>query len=65
MPTETRTAICAICGSEYEDTYIIPRAPYAPFWCGKCRAMAEAACGGVMGCIYQASQNPIERGDSG
>jgi hypothetical protein len=62
---ETTKEICRICGREYEDTHVVPRAPFAPYWCDKCEEEAEAACadcGGLMACAYQASKNPWEEG---
>ena len=57
---EITKEICSMCGQEYEDAHIVPRAPFAPYWCDKCTEEANEACDSIMGCIYGASKNPWE-----
>lgn len=55
---ETTTETCKMCGKEYEDTHIVPRAPYAPYWCSKCTEEANAASGGSwIAAAFAASKN--------
>ena len=49
----TETAICDHCGEEYQDSYVPPRAPYAPHLCTKCMEELNTACGGsFMAAVY-------------
>ena len=60
---ETTKEVCRMCGAEYEDSHVIPRAPFSPYWCEKCKEEAQKACadsGGLMATIYQVSRNPWE-----
>ena len=43
---EVTKETCEICGKEYEDCHIVPRAPFAPYWCEDCEARINAECGG-------------------
>lgn len=43
---ETTKEICRMCGEEYDDTHIVPRAIFAPYWCEKCTEVANTASGG-------------------
>jgi len=61
---ETTIEVCKHCGKEYEDSHIVPRAPYAPFYCEKCMDELERVCGGSWAsAVYQASsgESPMER----
>ena len=49
----TETAICEHCGEEYQDSYVAPRAIYAPHYCYKCIEELNAVCGGsFMAAVY-------------
>ena len=57
MPVETTREICTICGKEYDDHHVYPRAPFAPFWCDDCTEEVNAACGGSwVACAYSATR---------
>lgn len=57
---ETTKEICEMCDKEYDDTHIVPRAPFAPYWCEGCTEKANEACGGSwMAAVYQASKDNI------
>ena len=59
---ETTREICKMCGIEYDDTHVVPRAPFAPYWCNKCTEVANEASGGSwLGAAYGASKNPWEQ----
>ena len=61
---ETTLEICKLCGEEYPDSHIIPRAPYAPYLCESCEIKVNKDCGGSwVSAVYQASSNrsPMER----
>ena len=59
---ETTKETCAICKKEYDDTHIVPRAPFAPYWCPECEEMVNKECGGSwVGAVYQTSKNPWEQ----
>ena len=54
---ETTTEFCKFCGKEYLDSHIVPRAPYAPYWCESCENKINADCGGSwVSAVYQASK---------
>jgi len=60
---ETTKEICKHCGKEYGDVHIVPRAPYAPYYCEKCMEELNTACdGSFMSAIYHASshRSPME-----
>lgn len=58
---ETTKETCKMCGKEYDDVHIVPRAPFAPYWCDECEEIANEACGSSwMGAVYAASKNPWE-----
>ena len=60
----TETAICEHCGKQYQDSYVAPRAPYAPHYCYDCMAELNTACGGFMGAVYasvkHSNRSPME-----
>jgi len=61
---EITKEICKKCGKGYDDTHIIPRAEFAPYYCEKCMEELDMACGGSWTlAVYQASHNrsPLER----
>ena len=54
---ETTKEICKHCGKEYDDSYIVPRAPFAPYWCPECIEMINNACGGSwISAVFYASK---------
>lgn len=60
---ETTLEICKHCGKKYEDAHIVPRAPYAPYYCDSCLEELNAVCGGSwMAAAFQAlkNRNPTE-----
>lgn len=59
---ETTKATCAMCGQQYDDTYVVPRAPFAPHWCEDCKQDANAECGSWLAAVYGAirDENPWE-----
>ena len=59
---ETTRETCRICGEEYDDSHIVPRAPFAPYWCEKCTEEVNEASGGSwVSAVYHASKrNPYE-----
>ncbi len=60
---ETTIEVCKHCGNKYEDTHIIPRALYAPFYCEQCMEELNKACGGSwVSAIYQASKSKTDLG---
>ena len=54
---ETTKETCFMCGKEYNDAHIVPRAPFAPYWCEECEAKVNAECGGWVSAVYHASKN--------
>ena len=64
---KTTIEICKSCGEKYKDCHVVPRAPYAPFYCDKCMEELNRTCGGSwVSAVYQASskKSPMERGGS-
>lgn len=59
---ETTKEICRMCGKEYEDTHIAPRAFFAPYWCEECTEVANAASGGswIAAAWAASNRNPYE-----
>ncbi len=58
---ETTIEMCKMCGQEYEDVHIWPRATFAPYWCEKCTEVANRACGGSwIATIFRASKRREE-----
>jgi len=43
---ETTKETCKHCGEKYDDTHVVPRAPYAPYYCEKCMEELNKICGG-------------------
>lgn len=57
---ETTKEICKICGKEYDDSHIVPRAPYAPYWCNPCEEQINSITGGWVNAIFAASKEKAD-----
>ena len=59
---ETTTEVCKICGKEYRDSHIVPRAPYAPYLCDTCEEHINAYCGGSwISAVYLATYQAVDK----
>ena len=53
---ETTKEICGQCGKEYDDAHVVPRAPFAPYWCEDCEAEINAITGGWVSAVFHVSK---------
>ena len=54
---ETTQETCTICGKKYQDTHVMPRAFFAPYWCLKCEEEVNAVSGGWVAAAYRGNRH--------
>jgi hypothetical protein len=63
---ETTKETCKICGKQYDDVHIVPRAPFAPYFCPECENQINTECGGSwLGAVFQSVKNQNENAPHG